>query len=446
MTTFIVIAILGYILLDKMEINNHKTMLKNMIMAFGVSDLDSPNIDKIIKEIKKKTSVRVTIIDKSGVVLHESNRDKRGMENHLDRPEIKEVKRGKFGSSIRHSNSVNRDFLYVAKRFNDKFVRMAYALKSIQEKFFTFWLKAIGLFSLALLALFWIVSNAHKLISRDLNKIDKSLENLLNKKYEIDFDGVKCCREFDTISKQIEKVSKKLKKREQQKSKYTKKLKLLNKKQSDIISSISHEFKNPIAAIMGYTQTIKEEKDLNPQIRDKFLDKVLKNGEKITHMIDRLSFVIKLENDKELRAECKPFKLQKLIKEVRDNLLQKYKDRDIIIKAEDITLVADRDMFDNLMTNLIENALKYSEDDVVVEIDKSKIEVIDQGIGIQKEDVENITKRFYRVDSSWDNSIGVGLYIVKYILKLHDAKLEVKSTPNSGSTFGFSIDHLVKED
>jgi signal transduction histidine kinase len=440
--TLFVTALSGYFLLKKIEINNHKTMLTNMIEQFIVSQ--EPNIDEVVHRIKEKTGVRVTIIDADGVVRYESDRAVEGMKNHLNRPEVAEASQGKIGSSVRFSQSVGRDFLYVVKEDRGRFIRMAYALESIQEKFFKFWIKAIALFSLAMAGAFWMAMRINRKISSDLERINASLEHLLNKKYSVDFTGVRCCKEFDTISKQIAKVSKKLEKRDKQKAKYTKNLKLLSKRQGDIISAISHEFKNPVAAIMGYTQTVKEDVDLTPQMRDRFLDKVLKNSQKITTMIDRLSLAVKLENDT-FAPTLTTFSLHILAQEVRETLMQKYHDRDIVLEVEDIMIKADREMFDNLLINLVENALKYSEDVVVVRTYHDRLEVIDKGIGISKEDRENITKRFFRVDSlSWDNSIGVGLYIVKYILKLHKTRLEIESKPEKGSTFWFSLSHLLE--
>ncbi len=438
--TLLLTAISGYFLLKKIEINNHKTMLTNMIEQFIVSQ--EPNIDEVIHRIKTKTGVRVSIIDSKGVVRYESDCDVVGMENHLNRPEVLDAMAGNIGFSVRFSESVGRDFLYVVKRDKARFIRMAYALDSIQEKFFKFWIKAMGLFALAMAGAFWLAMRINRKISTDLERINGGLENLLKKKYEVGFDGVSCCAEFETISKQIEKVSTKLKKRDRQKAKYTKNLKLLSKKQGDIIAAISHEFKNPVAAIMGYTQTVKDDPELSPVMRDRFLDKVLKNSRKITTMIDRLSLAVKLENDTFTPAYS-TFSLRVLAQEVKETLLQKYHDREIVLEVEDIMIGADRGMFDNLLINLVENALKYSEEKVLVRTYHDRLEVIDKGIGISKEDRENITKRFFRVDSlSWDNSIGVGLYIVKYILKLHDSRLEIESKPKEGSKFWFDFSHL----
>ncbi len=441
--TLVITSITGYVLLKKIEINNHRTMLINMIEQFSILDNNEAKIEEIIHQIKRDTGVRVTIIDASGVVIYESNRKVKGMENHLNRPEVIAALKDGIGSSVRYSKSVQRDFLYVAKRVGMRYIRMAYALQSIQEKFFQFWIKAMILFTLALFGALWIAMRINRKISEDIEHINISLENLLNKKYEVDFDEVKCCQEFDTIAKQIGKVSKKLEKRDRQKAKYTKNLKLLSQKQSDIISAISHEFKNPVAAIVGYAQTVREDEDLSPTIRKKFLDKVIKNAQKISSMIDRLSLAIKLENENFL-PEYTHFTLLALAEDVRETVLQKYTTREVVLDIENVTINADRIMFENLLTNLIENALKYSEDEIVVRFHDGKVEVIDKGIGIEQADLENITKRFFRVDSlSWDNSIGVGLYIVKYILKLHNSYLEINSEPNIGSTFWFDISHLL---
>ena len=436
--TLLIVSISGYFLLHKIEINNHKTMLKNMINQFVIMD-EGKNNKAVVKAIKQNSEVRVTIIDEFGVVRYESDRDVSGMENHLNRPEVSKALESEFGSSIRYSKSVKTDFLYVAKRVDKGFIRMAYALDSIDKKFLKFWLKAVVFFALTMLIAMFVAFKINKMISKDLGYIKTSLDNLLNKKYNKEFDSVSCCREFDAISKQIAQVSGKLKKRDRQKAKYTKNLKILSKKQSDIISAISHEFKNPIAAIMGYAQTVQEDENLSPDLKDKFLKKVISNANKISHMIDRLAMAIKLENDS-FKLEYTEFKILPLIQETKDMLLQKYTNREIILEVEDVVIKADKSMFEHLLTNLIENALKYSEEEVVVRVKDGVLEVVDSGIGIKHEDIENITKRFYRVDSlSWDNSIGVGLYIVKYILKIHGSELKIKSQEGVGSTFYFDL-------
>ena len=442
-TTAIVISVVGYYLFDKIEINNYKLMLQNMINQFDATYKSLPNIDKSIRLIDKKTGVRVTLIAFDGGVKYESNTEIKGVKNHIKRPEIILSNRQNFGSSVRYSKSINRDLLYVAKKTDSCYVRMAYPLKNIKERFFRFWIYAILIFLTAMILAFWITLKINAKVSYDLQKIKEGLDSIIDKKYDTIFDGTKCCKEFDIIAKQINRVSKRLEKRNRQKIKHTRKLKELNKQQGDIISAISHEFKNPVAAIMGYASTVLEDSNLSQNIRDKFLNKVIKNAQKISYMIDRLSMAIKLENDN-FTPNLTSFDILDTLNYVQDMLLQKYKNRDIKIDVPSTKITADEVMFENLFINLLENALKYSEDEVVVKLEDATLKVVDKGIGISVEDIENLTKRFFRVDKlSWDNSIGVGLYIVKYILKFHNTTLHVQSKLDVGSTFSFSIENLL---
>jgi signal transduction histidine kinase len=170
---------------------------------------------------------------------------------------------------------------------------------------------------------------------------------------------------------------------------------------------------------------------------------VLKNGQKINDMIDRLSMAIKIENDASL-PKFSEFYIDIVIDDLKDNLLQNYRDREIVTNISHIKIRADRAMFENLITNLVENALKYSEDRVEINFKDGIFEVVDHGIGIAKKDIDKITKQFVRVDNiSWDNSIGVGLYLVKYILKLHNIELKIDSKLGKGSRFWFDLNDII---
>jgi signal transduction histidine kinase len=88
------------------------------------------------------------------------------------------------------------------------------------------------------------------------------------------------------------------------------------------------------------------------------------------------------------------------------------------------------------ISNLIENALKYSEDEVEVNISANSICIIDRGIGIEEKELENINQKFYRISNNgWNNSLGLGLFIVKSILLLHNFSLEIHSEFKKGSQF-----------
>ncbi len=238
---------------------------------------------------------------------------------------------------------------------------------------------------------------------------------------------------------EVTQMTKKLKKRNRQKSKYTKKLKRLTRQQGEIISAISHEFKNPVAAIIGYAQTVLDDRDLPPHLRQKFLEKVIANGERITEMIDRLSLAIRAE-DRTFQPEKKPFDLAVLIEEIGDNLQQKYPGRTLLFSLAPTPVLADRMMFAHALSNLIDNALKYSDREVEVVLQDRRFRVRDHGDGIAPDEQHKITRRFFRSQThTWDNSLGVGLFIVEYVLRSHGLELIIESTSGEGATFGFDL-------
>ncbi len=263
----------------------------------------------------------------------------------------------------------------------------------------------------------------------------KNLENVDKIEYKTDF----FTREFEDINQNLIKVLNSAKKREDIKQRYNAKLKLKNRQRGDMISAIAHEFRNPIASIMGYSQTLQDDPDIPKPLQTKFLDKIYNNGNKIEALLSRLILWNKFESGEATLHQSK-FDIYALSKEVKRSIEEKYKGRKILLEGESRTVNADRTLLEVVLKNLIENALKYSKDEIYITIESDAISVRDKGVGIGAKDVNNVTKKFYRSGThSWDNSMGLGLSIVKTILSLHQSKLEISSKLDEGSTFSFRI-------
>ena len=246
-------------------------------------------------------------------------------------------------------------------------------------------------------------------------------------------------REFESINVQLIQTLRKMHKREKEKRKYTAKIKLKNRQRSNMLSAIAHEFRNPIAAIMGYSQTLTEDETIPTGLRLKFLGKIYNNGEKIEELLSRLLLWNRFESG-EQKLQTSKFDLKPLVREIAINLEDKYKNREIVVEGEALVVKADKALMEIVIKNLIENALKYSKERVVVDLKENRLSVIDQGVGISKENLDKVTKKFFRTDEhSWDNSMGLGLAIVKQILKLHNATLDIESKESRGSVFSFKI-------
>ena len=299
-------------------------------------------------------------------------------------------------------------------------------------------INAISIFTITSLIFVYFLYKISKHIEKELNIINHYLSNLNN------IDKIKTNRhlltkEFEEINQNIIKLLKSSKKREDIKQRYNTKLKVKNRQRADMISALAHEFRNPIASIMGYSQTLEDDKNIPPQLQEKFLNKIYKNGVKIEELLKRLVLWNKFESGN-ASLKLREFDILELTNDVKSSLEDKYQNREIIIKGQSHIINADCTLLEIVLKNLIENAIKYSDDEIVVEIEKEKISVIDKGLGVSKDEIDKITKKFYRSSKhSWDNSMGLGLSIVTSILTLHKSKLEIESVEGDGSVFWFEV-------
>ena len=397
------------------------------------------NFDKIAKKIKKIDNIRVTFIRDDGLVLGESDKDKSTMDNHRLRPEIIEARRYKIGSKIRHSHTLNKDLIYVAKKTKVAnsiiYIRVAKFIKNINDKIFYLGFKVSLVLALFFIIIFYNIYKVNRAFEKEVDKISKFLVDL-SKKKKSTYISSTFSQEFLNITTLLTKVSQVLVKRDKQKIKYTKKLKLLNRQKDEILSAISHEFKNPITVINGYSKTLLDDRDINEEIRVKFLNKIYLNGQRLSDLIDTLRLALKLDSQK-IKLNFTPCNIYDIAKDSIDNLLQIYNDREVkIIGNKELIIEADKILLGVAITNLIENGIKYSNDRVEVTIGNDFISIVDNGIGIEEKELKNITKKFYRVSrNSWDNSLGLGLSIVSNILNLHKFQLHIKSQKSEGSEF-----------
>ncbi len=416
-----------------------KITLIHNIKLIALSIPTSHNLDRLAINIKNELDLRLTLIDLHGDIIAESHKDKTKMQNHKYREEVVEANTKEYGYKIRHSDTLNKDLLYVVKRYDDfknpMYIRLSKEIKSINENILTLAEQILILLLLFFIVLSIITYKISKSIEIEVEKIVHFLTSLTKKKKKTHISS-SLSLEFNKITLLLTKVSQILVKKEKQKTKFTAKLQASNRQKDDIISAIGHEFKNPIAIINGYSQTLIDDPNIDANIRKKFLTKICQNGNRLSELIDILRLSSKLDSAQQ-EIEFKTIKLYKLVKDNVENIKLNYSKRQIIIRGDkETTIEGDSSLFGVVITNLVENAFKYSEDDIIIEFDEEKLSVIDRGIGISKKNLDNITNKFYRVNTnSWNNSLGLGLFIVKTILNLHKFKLDIQSKENEGSTF-----------
>ena len=446
--TLAIASLISYVTLKSIVVEHSEENLKHAILLLELELDQNDDLDLLATQVKEKTGARVTIINDNGVVIAESNYEKAEMENHANRFEVMQAGANEFGVSSRYSHTLKTDFLYVAKRetYRGKkiYLRLSKSLDKVLEGFYALSTRLLVSFLFFIVIALIISYNMSKKIGYDISQIIHYLNEISNKNYKA-IIKTRYFSEFLQVSLQLKNLVKKLSNRERQKRKYTAKLRLVNKQRNDILSAISHEFKNPVASIMGYAETLIDEPDIDTKIRMKFLDKVLSNGQKIALMLDRLALSVKLENN-DIKLSRTRFNLCELAHDVTQNLSKKYMSRTILAECEDIDIYADKTTIEMVLVNLVDNAMKYSEEEVTLKIEGGRLMVIDKGMGIPQKEIEKITSKFYRVEkNTWDNSLGLGLAIVSYILNLHKCSLIIESSVGEGSTFGFDLAPLLEE-
>lgn len=417
-----------------------KNLIQNIdILSVILEDTkDINSIKDIIKDLSKKLNLRISIINENGEVVAESHKNIEDIKNHSNRVEIIEARNIGLGKDTRLSETLNKDLIYIAKKvsFNEEiyYLRMADYTNKITDNFKKLTFEIFIYISFFLIIAFISTYFISIKIQRETDSILYFLKEITNKKKPI-FLQSNYTFEFYKIAKLLNKVAKKISKKDEIKAKHTAKLTLANRQKDDIISAISHEFKNPIAIISGYSQTLIEDENLSQTLKIKFLNKILSNSNKMSQIVDKLRLTLKLQ-DNNHKLILNKVSIKKIVENSISDLKIKYKNREIKVLGVDKEINADEILIGIAISNLIENALKYSQEDVIIEINENSISITDKGIGISQENLENIFKKYYRAASNnWNNSLGLGLFIVKSILNVHNFKLEINSKIGNGSTF-----------
>lgn len=519
------------------------------------------NFDEFCRTYKEKTGARITVIDNSGRVLGDSDESSRLMENHLNRPEIRDAMISNIGSSIRFSKTISKNFFYLAISVNQEpnrfFLRLSVPLQHIDKAINKIRMKIIvG----ALLVLFIVIMvglmqteritksiEEITLFSKDVasgnfrkrlflkekgelgelgkninemakelsfrlqqsedekNKIEAILRNmsdgliLTDKKGLIIMSNDAVTRLFgltssiegktllETLRKAelmelIEKVigtgdriSREIEisyPRELHlvataapfsiKSEVTgvvitfhdiSRLKKLENIRKDFVANVSHEMKTPVTAIKGFAETLLEGALNEKENARKFLETIKAHSERLNSLVNDLLTLSRIELG-DIKIEKTAVNLNEVVDTVFNTLKEKAQkkglnlEKQIPVELQEIQ--ADRNRFIQILLNLVDNGIKFTEKGKVtfkVKTETSsmtdnlinfiEISIEDTGIGIPKKHIPRLGERFYRVDTARSRELGgtgLGLAIVKHLVKAHGWDMIIESIEGKGTT------------
>ncbi len=222
----------------------------------------------------------------------------------------------------------------------------------------------------------------------------------------------------------------------------------------EFLQNLSHEFKTPVFAMQGYLDILLSQGKTEPSLQRKFLEKTSRNVNRLLHLLNDLDEISALEQGN-LTLYKQNFVIQDLVKEVFDSLSPEREKNNITCAIKKgcevpLTVFADKERIRQVISNLVENSLKYGKlnGTIIASMYKTDgrhilAEISDDGAGISEKDLPRIFERFYRTEKgrSMDSGgSGLGLAICKHIIEAHQQSIHVRSTEGLGTTVGFTLD------
>ncbi len=258
----------------------------------------------------------------------------------------------------------------------------------------------------------------------------------------------------DSVTTDIDKLSKKMQKFVEGKRLEIKSLTERDSFRRDFLGNVAHELKTPLFTVQGYILTLIEGAVNDKKIRTKYLDRANKGVERLVAVIKDLDMIAKLETDG-MKLNIEVFNILELIQNVFDLFEMRAKKRNITLKFDKIYefpvfVRGDVEKIEQVLINLVVNSIKYGKPNgtTMVAVDnysdnKFIVKIIDNGEGIKQQHLSRLFERFYRVDQSRSREqggSGLGLSIVKHIIEAHDEIILLKSTYGLGSEFSFTLE------
>lgn len=363
-------------------------------------------------------SARVTCITPDGEVLYDSRRNSEDLENHSQRAEVREALASGEGEDVRMSDTVGREMYYYALLLDDGSVlRVAREMDGLVRTALNVLPVMGGLAVLMVVFALFLARWQTKRLIKPINELD--LEHPLDNSV------------YPELTPLLEAMDRQNKEKE-----------AVSNMRKEFSANVSHELKTPLTSISGYAEIM-----MNGLVRPAdiplFSERIYKEARRLITLVEDIIKLSKLDEES-VELEKEEVNLYELTREIVSRLSPQVSQKNIRMEVtgEPVLCKGIRQILDEMIYNICENAIKYNNDNGRVTVwvgdtlNGPKISVTDTGIGIPKEHQERIFERFYRVDKSHSKErggTGLGLSIVKHGAILHGAKVNVESEPGKGT-------------
>ncbi len=431
--------IISHNLLNEQEnylYNEARQIAGNYVSGYYAS-LSNPAFTKEISSLAEYTDVRILIVRKDGEIMYDTSSEKTNInlfdfeDNILSEMISHNVTLSGFIDEPIISASYPVSYNMEAHGY---IVALTY-MKTIYEKADdinrSYWIYVIALGILITI----IYSFIYKMVPVPLKRTLTAARQLSNRNYSYDYK-ISSKDEFKGIHDALTCIGDDLNKTQ--------------KYQKDFIANISHDFRSPLTSIRGYTEAIMDG-TIPPEMYEKYLSIIQFETDRLTKLTENLLELTRFDNNA-IMLMPSTFDINKVIKQTAASFegtcRKKHIKISLIFDQPDTNVYADMSKIQQVLYNLLDNAIKFSPNKSVVRIstyirnDKVFVSVKDNGIGIPKESLGKIWNRFYKTDLSRGKDktgTGLGLSIVKEIITAHNEHINVVSTIDTGTEFSFSL-------
>lgn len=415
-------------------------------------------LDTFMKNTGSSLDTRITVIDQLGFVLADSKEKPQLMENHLERSEVRDALSGKTGEGFHFSKTLKKNMFYVAipvyKNGAILYVlRVSVFSKNIDNLLGNIRQKIlIAVFIILVLSLIAAFALSKKL-SDPIEELSRAAHEIASGNFDVKI----CIKNNDELQEltdsfnymidRIRKLFSEIGSQKEELNAIITRLKNMEKFKKDFVTNVSHELRTPLTVIKGFTETI--ECDCSEENR-RYASIINRHCDRLISIVQDLLTLSELE-EKNIEIKIEEVNVKDLLENTAKIFKQKIADKKLEltlqIETSAETFRANAFKLEQVLINLIDNAVKYTEKGwilVAVKRDNSNIviKVQDTGIGILKDNIPRLFERFYVVDKNRSRSLGgtgLGLSIVKHIVLLHKGTITVESQPGQGTKFTVTL-------
>ncbi|MBQ8559549.1 MAG: two-component sensor histidine kinase [Tyzzerella sp.] len=412
-SAFIIMAVLFY----AYSLNHMKKELKQE-MSYIVTAIEISGLTYLDDIDAARVETRLTLIDETGEVLYDSREDDYTFQSHAEREEIESALKNGSGEALRSSETIGKMTYYYAVKLKDGMVlRASKTLDGLMPVVLGAMLFMVGIATIMIVFAYFLAKWQTARLIQPINELD--LEHPLE----------------NTVYEELTPLLVKMEQQNQAKDEVA-------DMRKEFSANVSHELKTPLTSISGYAEIMKGGL-VPPEDMIRFSEKIHKEASRLIVLIEDIIKLSKLD-EADIAWEKENVDLYEMCMETCNRLAFQAEKKNVHMEliGEPLIYFGVRQILDEMIYNICENAIKYNVDggSVMVWVGSTlqgpKVVVEDTGIGIPKDQQERVFERFYRVDKSHSKETGgtgLGLSIVKHGAICHGAEIRMESEPLKGT-------------